>query len=128
MPKICKEVSMDFIAMRRNGYSIRKIARLAGIHRKTVKRYLESNSFPFYKKTKEKSLFWKPTPRLSETTRSRMIIRRPGSTSAYHGKGFSCFPGLIPFLTILFILVSCLWILVFQLPLLPGRVNGFRRF
>lgn len=45
---------MDIIAMHRNGYSIRKIAKLHGIHRDTVKRHLESNSFPEYQKEKRK--------------------------------------------------------------------------
>jgi transposase len=45
---------MDIIAMHRNGYSIRKIAKLTGIHRNTVKRRLESNSFPAYQKEKRK--------------------------------------------------------------------------
>ena len=45
---------MDMIAMHRNGYSIRKIAKLHGIHRDTVKRHLESNSFPEYQKEKRK--------------------------------------------------------------------------
>jgi len=51
---------MDIIAMRRNGYSIRKIAKLTGIHRKTVKRHLESNSFPAYKKEKRKLSILEP--------------------------------------------------------------------
>jgi transposase len=47
---ISKEVFMDIIAMHRNGYSIRRIAKIKGIHRKTVKKYLESNSFPHSQK------------------------------------------------------------------------------
>lgn len=57
---ISKEVFMDIIAMRRNGYSIRKIPKLTGIHRKTVKRHLESNSFPAYKKEKRKLSILEP--------------------------------------------------------------------
>lgn len=57
---ISKEVFMDIIAMRRNGYSIRKIAKLTGIHRKTVKRHLENNSFPAYKKEKRKFSILEP--------------------------------------------------------------------
>ena len=57
---ISKEVFMDIIAMRRNGYSIRKIAKLTGIHRRTVKRHLESNSFPAYKKEKRKLSILEP--------------------------------------------------------------------
>ena len=51
---------MDIIAMHRNGYSIRKIAKLAGIHRNTVKRHLESNSFPEYQKEKRKITILEP--------------------------------------------------------------------
>ena len=57
---ISKEVFMDIIAMHRNGYSIRKIAKLTGIHRRTVKRHLESNSFPAYKKEKRKLSILEP--------------------------------------------------------------------
>jgi transposase len=57
---ISKEVFMDIIAMHRNGYSIRKIARLTGIHRRTVKRHLESNSFPAYKKEERKISILEP--------------------------------------------------------------------
>ena len=57
---ISKEVFMDIIAMHRNGYSIRKIAKIKGIHRKTVKKYLESNSFPHYQKKKRGSSILEP--------------------------------------------------------------------
>jgi transposase len=57
---ISKEVFMDIIAMHRNGYSIRKIAKLTGIHRRTVKRHLESNSFPTYKKEERKTSILEP--------------------------------------------------------------------
>jgi transposase len=49
---ISKEVFMDIIAMHRNGHSIRKIAKICGIHRDTVKRHLENDSFPEYQKEK----------------------------------------------------------------------------
>lgn len=45
---------MDIIAMQRNGNSIRKIAKVYGIHRGTVKKHLESNGFPQYRKEKRK--------------------------------------------------------------------------
>ena len=51
---ISKEVFIDIIAMHRNGYSICKIAKLTGIHRNTVKRHLENDSFPEYRKEKRK--------------------------------------------------------------------------
>jgi DNA-binding CsgD family transcriptional regulator len=43
---ISEEVFMDIIALRRQGYSMRAIAKKLGIHRNTVKRHLESKSFP----------------------------------------------------------------------------------
>ena len=49
---ISEEVFMDIIALRRQGYSMRAIAKKLGIHRNTVKRHLESNSFPAYRKEK----------------------------------------------------------------------------
>ena len=57
---ISTEVFMDIIAMHRNGYSIRKIAKIKGIHRKTVKKYLEGNSFPHYQKKKRGSSILEP--------------------------------------------------------------------
>jgi len=57
---ISKEVFMDIIAMHRNGYSTRKIAKLTGIHRNTVKRHLESNSFPVYQKETRKISILEP--------------------------------------------------------------------
>ncbi len=49
---ISEEVFMDIIALRRQGYSMRAIAKKLGIHRNTVKRHLESDSFPQYRKEK----------------------------------------------------------------------------
>lgn len=45
---ISTEVYMDILAFKRQGHSIRWIARKLGIHRNTVKKHLESNSFPAY--------------------------------------------------------------------------------
>lgn len=45
---------MDIKAMHRRGMSIRAIARKLGIHRNTVKRHLESEGFPEYRKRKRK--------------------------------------------------------------------------
>lgn len=45
---ISTEVYMDILAFKRQGHSIRWIARKLGIHRETVKKHLESNSFPAY--------------------------------------------------------------------------------
>jgi transposase len=43
-----KEECMDIWALKRQGVSIRAIARKLGIHRKTVKKYLEGKDFPKY--------------------------------------------------------------------------------
>jgi transposase len=51
---ISKEVFMDIIAMHRTGCSIRKIARVTGIHRDTIKKYIKGDSFPQYQKKKRK--------------------------------------------------------------------------
>lgn len=45
---ISTEVYMDIIALRRQGHSQRWIAKKLGIHRNTVKKHLESSSFPAY--------------------------------------------------------------------------------
>jgi transposase len=53
---ISAEVFMDIIALHRQGYSIRSISKKLGIHRDTVKRHLESNSFPQCRKKRNKSI------------------------------------------------------------------------
>lgn len=45
---IATEVYMGIIALKRQGHSLRWIAKKLGIHRKTVKKHLESESFPAY--------------------------------------------------------------------------------
>jgi len=57
---ISTEVFMDIIALRRNGYSVRKIAGVLGIHRNTVKRHLSSDSFPRYRKEKRRCSILEP--------------------------------------------------------------------
>lgn len=57
---ITREVFMDIKTMNRNGFSIRKIARTTGLHRKTVKRHLESSSLPEYHKEKGKKSILDP--------------------------------------------------------------------
>ncbi len=54
LPVITREVFMDIKAMNRDGLSIRRIAKITGLHRKTVKRHLESASLPEYRKKKRK--------------------------------------------------------------------------
>lgn len=44
-----KEECMEIWAVKRQGYSSRAIARKLGIHRKTVKKYLEEREFPAYR-------------------------------------------------------------------------------
>ena len=55
---ISAEVFMTIVAMNKiQGFSIRRIAQLTGKHRNTVKRYLEGNEFPRYRRqTKETKL------------------------------------------------------------------------
>jgi len=49
---ITKEGFMDIIAMHRSGLSVRNISRTLGIHRKTVKKHIETDAFPQYHKRK----------------------------------------------------------------------------
>ena len=51
---ISKEVFMDIISLKRQGYSVRKIAETLGIHGNTVKRHLERVEFPQYHKQKQR--------------------------------------------------------------------------
>lgn len=50
-----KEECMDIWALKRQGCSIRAIARKLGIHRKTVRKYLESKELPKYRSVNRKS-------------------------------------------------------------------------
>ena len=53
---ISVEVFMNIIAMKKNqGFSIRKIARLTGKHRDTVKRHLDCNEFPQYHRRRKEA-------------------------------------------------------------------------
>ena len=49
---ITKGEFMDIIAMHHSGLSIRNISRALGIHRETVKKHIEANAFPQYRKRK----------------------------------------------------------------------------
>jgi len=51
---------MDIIALHRQGLSQRKIAKKLGIHRDTVKKYIESNSMPVYTKSSRKESILEP--------------------------------------------------------------------
>lgn len=57
---ISREVFMDVIALHRQGYSIRAIARKLGIHRATVKNHLEDPSFPKYERRTERGSILEP--------------------------------------------------------------------
>jgi len=48
---ITLEVVMDIRALRKQGYSHRQIAKLTGLHRATVRKYLEEGSVPVYRKS-----------------------------------------------------------------------------
>lgn len=49
---ITTEVFMEIISLHRKGLSMRAIAKKLGIHRSTVKRHIEGNTFPQYQKIK----------------------------------------------------------------------------
>lgn len=51
---ITKEEFMDIHSLRKDGWSMRAIAKKLGIHRNTVKRHLESDILPRYRKRKRK--------------------------------------------------------------------------
>ena len=63
---ITREVFMDIKVMHRNGLSIRRIARMTGLHRLTVKRHVESDSFPEYHRTKKRKSILDPYRQLIE--------------------------------------------------------------
>ncbi len=51
---ITKEKFMDIHSLRREGWSMRAIAKKLGIHRKTVKNHLEADSLPQYRKRRSR--------------------------------------------------------------------------
>ena len=57
---ISTEVCMDIFQLKRAGHSIRFIARKLKLHRKTVRKYLESNSLPEYKRKEKKPSILEP--------------------------------------------------------------------
>jgi len=57
---ISTEVYMDIIALKRQGHSLRWIARKLGIHRKTVKSHLERADFPTYSRRNAKPSILEP--------------------------------------------------------------------
>lgn len=63
---ITREVFMDVRVMHRNGLSIRRIARMTGLHRLTVKRHVESDSFPEYHRTKKRKSILDPYVQIIE--------------------------------------------------------------
>ena len=63
---ITREVFMDIKVMHRNGLSMRRIARMTGLHRLTVKRHVERDSFPEYHRTKTRTSLLDPYVQLIE--------------------------------------------------------------
>ena len=63
---ISMEVFMDILALRRQGFSMRYIARKLGIHRDTVKKYLNSGIPPQYRKHKRKPSILDPYKQIIE--------------------------------------------------------------
>ncbi len=57
---IAKEISMDIFTLRRQGHSIRAIARRLGLHRDTVRKYLEQGELPRYTKGKRRASMLDP--------------------------------------------------------------------
>jgi len=57
---ISTEVYMDILALKRQGHSLRWIARTLGIHRKTVKAHLERPDFPTYRRRNSKPSILEP--------------------------------------------------------------------
>ena len=57
---ITTEVFMDIISLHRQGFSMRAIAKKLGIHRNTVKRHIEGNTFPQYRKNKRQDSILDP--------------------------------------------------------------------
>lgn len=57
---ITTEVFMDIISLHRQGFSMRTIAKKLGIHRNTVKKHIEGNTFPQYRKTKRQESILDP--------------------------------------------------------------------
>jgi len=48
------EEVMDIRSLAKQGYSMRAIARLTGLHRETIKSYLKEGKLPTYRKQKRK--------------------------------------------------------------------------
>ena len=57
---IAMEVFMDIFSLRRQGFSMRFIAKKLGIHRNTVKKYLKQGGPPNYRKRKRKASILDP--------------------------------------------------------------------
>lgn len=57
---ITKEDFMDIHSLRKEGWSMRAIAKKLGIHRKTVKTHLESSTLPQYHKRKRRASLLEP--------------------------------------------------------------------
>jgi transposase len=60
LPMILWEVFMDIFGLKRQGLGLRAIARKLGIHRNTVRKYLEGRCMPSYRRTKRKDSILAP--------------------------------------------------------------------
>ncbi len=57
---ITMEVFMDIISLHRQGMSLRTIAKKLGVHRNTVKKYVEGGPMPLYRKGMERKSILDP--------------------------------------------------------------------
>jgi len=86
-----KEECMEIWVLKRQGYSNRAIARTLGIHRKTVKKYLQSKALPAYRVGARRSALaphyevideWLCTQDY-QATRVHELVRRQGYAGSY---------------------------------------------
>lgn len=83
---------MDIRSLAKQGYTIRAISRKTGIHRKTVKKYLQEQNMPVYQPTKRESIL-KPYHSLIQdwlsqqdyqATRIHELLQGQGYTGSYN--------------------------------------------
>ena len=78
------EVQMDIFALRRQGFSFRAIAHKLGIHRETVKKYLQENRPPAeHRRTNHKESVLAPFSRRLKTSCTRTITGLLGYITRY---------------------------------------------
>ena len=74
---IPKEVCMDIFALHRQGISQRGIARRLGLHRNTVKKYIQAGKLPEYRSAKRRRSILAPFHRIIQFNLFR-IFAPPG--------------------------------------------------